>query len=212
VTGPTDTTTPPVIDDPNPGWRTNVSEWLGYYWQRLHEYEAATWPPPWGPSALAMAALAAFVLIVGGLLVPAVRGMAGFVLQGGEWARSTAAADIVLQPVQRYLHAHATGLPISAETLWWTWCFSGIALFIAASLSRSPAARLGWFLFGAASAAMVYSAAAVPTKPVAAGLTALWWTGLSAIALRPRPATPHIIVDVPSLNTRTTSRKVSASG
>jgi hypothetical protein len=150
--------------------------------------------------------LALLVLIVGGLLVPAVRGLAGFVVQGADWARGTAAADIVLQPVRRFLDAHAAGLPINEDTLWWTWCASGIALFVAATLTRSHASRLGWILYGAATTAMVYNAAAAPTQPVSAGITALWWTGLSVVALRRRSTTPRVIADIPQLATRPVGR------
>lgn len=205
MSSPADAATQSAIDDPDPGWGASLSEWMGYYWQRLHQHEAVTWPPPWGPAALVLAGMAGLVLIVGGLLVPAVRGIAGFVIQGAEWARSTAAADIVLQPVRRYLDAHAAGLPVNDDTMWWTWCAAGTALFIAGTLRRSPAARLGWILYGAASTAMVYDAAAAPTQPVAAGITALWWTGLSVLALRRRSPNPYIVAHIPQLNARSTN-------
>jgi hypothetical protein len=173
VTSPADAEQPPGIDDTDPGWRADLSEWSSYYWNRLHQHEAATWPPPWGPSALAIAGIAALVLIVGGI-----------VMRGAEWVSSTAAVDIVLQPVRRYLDAHAEGLPVNTDTLWWTWCVAGLLLFATSTISRSLAARLGWMLFGAASAAMVYNAAAAPAQPVAAGVTVIWWIVFSFAALR----------------------------
>lgn len=184
MTRPADAEQPPAIDDTDPSWRADLSEWSSYYWKRLHQHEAATWPPPWAPSALAIAGIAALVLIVGGILIPTVRGLAAFVMRGAEWVSTTAAADIVLQPVRRYLDAHAAGLPVNTDTLWWTWCAAGTLLFTTSTVSRSLAARLGWALFGAASAAMVYNAAAAPTQPVAAGVTVIWWIVLSFAALR----------------------------
>jgi hypothetical protein len=186
MTSSADAEKPPAIDDTDPNWLTDVNEWMSYHWKRLHQHEAATWPPPWGPSAVAIAGIAVLVLIVGGILVPLAKGIAGFVLQGAEWVRSTAAADIVLQPARRYLDAHAAGLPVDADTLWWTWCATGIVLFVASTLSQSLSARLGWAVFGVASTAMVYNAAAAPAQPVAAGVTVLWWIVLSTLALRRR--------------------------
>lgn len=113
-----------------------------------------------------------------------VRGLAAFVMGGAEWVSSTAAGDIVLQPVRRYLDTHAAGLPVDAGTLWWTWCAAGLLLFALSTVLRSPAARLGWVLFGAASTAMAYDAAVVPTRPVVAGATVIWWIAFSLAALR----------------------------
>ncbi|MFC4065059.1 hypothetical protein [Actinoplanes subglobosus] len=186
MTSPADSKQPTTIDDTDPGWLADLSEWMSYYWKRLHQHEAATWPPPWGPSALAIAGMAVLVLIVGGLLVPLVRGFAGFVINGAEWTRSTAAADIVLQPVRQYIDAHAAGLPITSDTLWWTWCAAGIVLCLTSTLTRSLAAQLGWVLYGAASVAMVYNASSNPARPVAAAVAALWWIGFSFLALRRR--------------------------
>jgi hypothetical protein len=77
------------------------------------------------------------------------------------------------QSIRRYLGIHAAGLPVNTDTLWWTWCAAGILLFPTSKISRPLAARLGRILFGAASAAMVYNAAAVPTQPVATGVTVI---------------------------------------
>ena len=195
MTSSADTPQPPAVDDTDTTWRDDLSEWADYYWKRLHQHEAATWPPPWGPSALAIAGIAALVLVVGGILVPTVRGLATFVMGGAEWVSSTAAADIVLQPVRRYLDSHATGLPVNADTLWWTWSATGLLLFVLSAFLRSTAARLGWVLFGAASTAMVYDAAAAPAQPVAAGVTVIWWVTLSFAALRRRRPTARSPVD-----------------
>jgi hypothetical protein len=195
VTSSADNPRPPAVDDTDTTWRDDLSEWAGYYWKRLHQHEAATWPPPWGPSALAIGGIAALVLVVGGILVPMVRGLASFVMGGAEWVSSTAAAGIVLQPVRRYLDGHGAGLPVDAGTLWWTWCATGLLLFVLSTLLRSPAARLGWVLFGAASTTMVYDAAAAPTQPVAAGVTVIWWVTLSFAALRRRLPTARSAVD-----------------
>ncbi|MEU8243364.1 hypothetical protein AB0C07_34350 [Actinoplanes missouriensis] len=124
-----------------------------------------------------------------------VRGLATFVMGGAEWVSSTAAADIVLQPIRRYLNSHAAGLPVDADTLWWTWFAIGLSLFVLSALLRSPAARLGWVLFGAASTAMVYDAAAAPAQPVAAGATVIWWVTLSFAALRRRRPTARSPAD-----------------
>lgn len=193
------TTDRSAVHDPNPGWVSNLLEWAQYYWQRVHRDHLATWPPPWGPSALAISALTVFLLIFGGILVPLIQGLPALFVGGAEWVSSTAGADIVLQPVRAYIEAHSAGLPVSADTLWWTWCFAGIYQFLLASIFRAVAARLGWLLFGAVTTAMVYSATAAPSQPVAAGITVLWWVALSLPALRRSWRKRRIIADVPGL-------------
>ncbi|WP_051800192.1 hypothetical protein [Catenuloplanes japonicus] len=88
---------------------------------------------------------------------------------------------------------------MTAETLWWTWCFAGISQFLLAVIFRAVAARIGWLIFGTATTAMVHSTTAAPSQPVAAGVTVLWWVALSLPALRRSWRKRRIIADAPGL-------------
>lgn len=92
-------------------------------------------------------------------------------------------STVVTTPVRDYLTAHAAGLPLSADALWWTWCWAGVALF-ALALTRSLGARIGWALYGAATTAAVAVTTPGPAATTAAALTALAWTALTIPAYR----------------------------
>ena len=124
----------PVIEDPNHGWYTMLDQWARYQWQRFSDHrDTDEWPPPWAPAALAIAALILLVLLIGGLIVPLVRAIAHGITAaadaGSEWLTHWTGARLVLDPIHRYLDTHAAGLPVTASTLWWTWCATGISLF-----------------------------------------------------------------------------------
>ena len=116
------------------------------------------------------------------------------------WASSSAAHPrVVLDPVRDYLSVHSAGLPVSAATLWWTWCAAGIGLFSFAFLWRAVAACLGWILYGAATVAMVWATTTGPARTTTAGIATLWWIVLSLFALR-RPWTQQrVTVYLPEL-------------
>jgi hypothetical protein len=143
------------------------------------------------------------VLLVAGLIVPLVRliahGIAAGLHAGADWATHWTGARLVLDPVHRYLDAHAAGLPVTSATLWWTWCAAGIGLFALAVLFRANAARLGWVLYGLASAAMAWAASPAPSRPIVAGVAGLWWTVLALFALRSSIRTRRVKAYLPEL-------------
>ena len=153
-----------------------------HLWDEARNTRGGNWPPPW----LVLAAAGIGVGVVLMLIVPVVRGLlvgSGDALAAlAGWTHDQAYAQVVLVPVRRYLQTHAEGLPIAAETLWWTWCATGIVL-LALCVLRVVAARIGWLLYGTATTAMVVSATPGGGRWVAAAVSALWWVALSIPAL-----------------------------
>ncbi|MEU0992341.1 hypothetical protein [Streptomyces sp. NPDC005953] len=85
---------------------------------------------------------------------------------------------VVDQPIRSYIAAHSASLPISASTVWQ---IVGLFGLVGGFFRSSSGARLTWTAWGAASIAMVYSAAPADGRTIA---TALAWTAASAFALR----------------------------
>jgi hypothetical protein len=90
---------------------------------------------------------------------------------------------VIDQPVRSYLAAHSASLAISASTVYTLWQLVGLFGLVGGFL-RSSGARLTWTAWGAASIAMVYSAAPADGRTVATGVAVLAWTVASAFALR----------------------------
>jgi hypothetical protein len=90
---------------------------------------------------------------------------------------------VVDQPVRSYIATHSAGLQISASTVYTLWQLTGLFGLIGGFL-RSSGARLTWTAWGAASIAMVWSAAPTSGRTIATALAALAWTAASALALR----------------------------
>ncbi|MDG4795204.1 hypothetical protein [Micromonospora sp. WMMD1082] len=182
---------PSPIEDTDASWPAMLNEWAADRWQRVHRTrDSADWPPAWlVPSAGIVGVLLVALLLVG-LILPLIRWLATLVTSmlgdGADWLRD-------------YLTTHAAGLPVTSETLWWTWCAAGIALFTLAFLARAVAARLGWILFGTATVAMVWAATPGPARTTAAGIAALWWITLSLLALRRPWSPPAVTVHLPEL-------------
>ncbi|MGC4808657.1 hypothetical protein [Micromonospora sp. DT233] len=203
----TDTTTPArpaPIEDTDASWPAMLNEWAGDLWRRLHRSRNSDdWPPGWLIPAVGVAGVLLVALLLFGLVLPLLR-WAGRLLvdtvDGGvDWLRDWNLTRIVLDPVRDYLTAHSAGLPVDAETLWWTWCAAGVSLFLLATFWRAVAARLGWVLFGAATAAMVWATTTGPARTTTAGIAVLWWIALSLFALR-RPWTQQrVTVYLPEL-------------
>ena len=87
----------------------------------------------------------------------------------------------ITDPVHTYLTAHATGLPVTAHTLWITWLVATIGL-LALATAGSRGARYGWCLHGATTTAMVYTATPTDARALAAGLTITLWALLAVAA------------------------------
>jgi hypothetical protein len=90
---------------------------------------------------------------------------------------------VVDQPVRTYIAAHTAGLQINASTVYTLWQVVGLVGLIGGAF-RSTGARLTWTAWGAASIAMVHSAAPAGGRTVATALAVLAWTAASALALR----------------------------
>jgi hypothetical protein len=90
---------------------------------------------------------------------------------------------VVDQPVRTYIAAHCAGLQISASTVYTLWQVVGLAGLIGGAF-RSTGARLTWIAWGAASIAMVHSAAPAGGRTIATALAVLAWTAASTLALR----------------------------
>ncbi len=200
------TTTAAPIEDTDARWPVMLQDWARHLWQRAHRGEhLEDWPPPWALPALSVAGLAVLVAVIAGLIVPLVAAIGRFLTaafdDGADWVRDWSIARVVLDPVRTWLDTHQAGLPVDADTLWWTWSATGIALFALGWLFTANAARIGWILFGAATTAMVYTATTGPARPTAAAITILWWLLLSLAALRRRRDTGRIEAWLPQLPT-----------
>jgi hypothetical protein len=90
---------------------------------------------------------------------------------------------VVDQPVRTYIAAHCAGLQIGASTVYTLWQVVGLFGLVGGAF-RSTGARLTWTAWGAASIAMVHSAAPAGGRTIATGLAVLAWTAASALALR----------------------------
>ncbi|MFI7075540.1 hypothetical protein [Micromonospora sediminicola] len=184
---------PETTGEPAPGPREVLLAISRYLWERARDTRGSNWPPLW----LVLAVAGAGVGVVLMLIVPVVRGLLFAVgdsiaaLSG--WAHEQAYAQVVLAPVRRYLDAHTDGLPIAAETLWWTWCATGIVL-LAASVLRVVAARIGWILYAVATTAMVVSATPGAGRWTAAAISALWWVLLSIPAFGRRRSSAVLVL------------------
>ena len=93
------------------------------------------------------------------------------------------------RPVHAYLDQHSAGLPMTPQSLFGLWELAAIVLLVLGFLG-STVARLGWLLYGFATAWMVWTATAGPARPVATAVAvALWGAGsfvvLHGLSLRP---------------------------
>jgi hypothetical protein len=99
----------------------------------------------------------------------------GSLLSGAKLSRVT------LDPVRSYLTNHSADLPLSPDDLWAAWKVSGVVLFVSA-LMGFTGGRIGWALFGALTAPMIWTETARPAAWVATGIGVTWWSVLSIIA------------------------------
>lgn len=163
---------------------------------RCGEWLATRHVPLWlealGTVLAALAIMAAFIGIVVGLvwlikivltaLVHALIILPARTLWS--WLAHWPVAAVITQPVHTYLVGHAAGLPASPSLLGQVWGWSALGLLTAAWLFRSWGARLGWVVFGAATAAMVWLGSPEPGRWIAVVLTALAWSMLSTLAFK----------------------------
>lgn len=102
---------------------------------------------------------------------------------------------VIDQPVRTYIAVHSAPLQVSASTIYTLWQLVGLFGLIG-GFFRSSGARLTWTAWGAASIAMVYSAASVGGRTIATGLAVLAWTAASTVALRGLSLRPVVFTHV----------------
>ncbi|WP_069772198.1 hypothetical protein [Streptomyces sp. LUP30] len=90
---------------------------------------------------------------------------------------------VIDQPIRSYIAAHSPSLAISGSTVYTVWQLAGLFGLIG-GFAGNTGARFTWTAWGAASIAMVWSAAPADGRTIATGLAALAWTASSVLALR----------------------------
>jgi len=121
-----------------------------------------------------------FGVMLSAVTAGAAHGLGAVLEQVADWHL----AKIVITPVHAYITAHAAGLAAGAEAIFSAWTLSGVGLWLACWLARSWGARLAWVLYGAATAAMVYSASPATGRMLATGVAIVYWALLSVFAFR----------------------------
>ncbi|MGW2545669.1 hypothetical protein ACWC5I_33530 [Kitasatospora sp. NPDC001574] len=170
------------------------------------------------PSIAATTVLGLSALLV---LIVLVLAVGPHLLHAVQWITEPAHSTIpagrlwhtVNDPIYHYLTVHSAGLPAGPRTLFTFWGLAGAVILIRALRQGADATvgvQLGALVFGTLSVAMVWDGTADPGKPVAAGLAALAWGVLAALALTgswihttvineppaPAPAAPAPVVPV----------------
>jgi hypothetical protein len=130
-------------------------------------------------AAVAVAVAVVLALVVLSLIVDAVTWVGSATGGSAWWA---AVRRVGVDPLGRWVAQHHGDLPWSASSLTAAWWLLGGVLFLA-SLVEITAARVGWVLFGAGTAAAVYAGTAAPAQPVAAATVGAAWLVLSLLAL-----------------------------
>ncbi|GLF98046.1 hypothetical protein [Streptomyces yaizuensis] len=90
---------------------------------------------------------------------------------------------VLTEPVRTYLDGQAAALPISGETAYRAWQFSGCAAFLLAACRRGSG-RAIWGLWGAASVAMVWMGTPETGRAAAAGIAVFAWSAAATVAWR----------------------------
>ncbi|GAA1233918.1 hypothetical protein GCM10009665_25250 [Kitasatospora nipponensis] len=98
-------------------------------------------------------------------------------------------------PIHAYLAQHNTGLAAGPRTLYTAWALAGAVILIRAlRQGATVGVQLGAAVFGALTVGMVWSGTNTQARPVAAGLAALAWAVLAALALTGSWITTHLTV------------------
>lgn len=182
-------------------WATGMSHrlWRAVTLPQDPHAEPPGWLNPAVGVLLGISALAAvFLLIIPGVAA-IVSGVRDWLAGGADWLRTSDLAGVVLDPVRAYLSGHNQLRPeISDDTLWWSWGAFGVASFALSCLFRNVGARIGWALWGAATAAMVWiEHPAAAGRPVAAGFAVAWWCAFTVLAYRRRWSPPRVVSLLP---------------
>lgn len=102
----------------------------------------------------------------------------------------------VVAPVRRYLEVHTAELAVGEELAFALWELSGSVSFLVSWWFMSTGARITWTAWGVSTVLMVFEASPPSGRGVAAALTALAWSALSAFALRGLSLRPHACIHV----------------
>jgi uncharacterized membrane protein YedE/YeeE len=143
--------------------------------------------------------LALGALVLFGIVIPVVSGIAHAVKGGTEhafsWAVGWDLPRVITNPVRHYLDTHTAGLPASPDLLWSAWAITGAVLLVLA-IGNSAGARIGWLLYGLATAGMVWAGTAATGRATAAGVTVIAWALCSVLALHGlgRRSSPSVVV------------------
>lgn len=185
--------TPTRPPKPAPSWLSRLDTAAQRLWRR----HILGPPPPegvnWLPIFIAAAALTAFVLF---MLAQLLDFLAHLLRPGVEGWGNADPAGMVTDPVHAFITEHTIGVGVDAATVFWTWAAAGVVFFLL-SLAGSVGARIGWTLHGAATALMVFVGTADTGRPIATGLTVIFWAVLSMPAFR--RTTSYANVDVPDV-------------
>ncbi|AXE27906.1 hypothetical protein C0216_30845 (plasmid) [Streptomyces globosus] len=158
-------------------------------WEDLRQAPALGWHgmANWLKAVLGLAGISFVILLLDGA-TDALAAMLHSLLTAAPRVQvgtdtSTGVFAVIDQPIRTYIAAHSASLSISASTVYTVWQLVGLFGLIG-GFARSSGARITWTAWGAASIAMVYSAAPADGRTVATGLAVLAWTAASALALR----------------------------
>jgi hypothetical protein len=178
---------PPAQPGGKPGWpRWTVTAlaWLTKTTTNIRRFVATD---PAGAANLAGTTLGVTLTIL--LLLSALAKVMRWLVDGNpaqDIATALPALRIATDPIGHWLAAHTAGLPITTHAAAWTWGVTGFLLFYSATY-RHFGAQLLWPAYGAATAAMAwFGTDTTAHRPVAVGLIAIVWSGLSLLALRAR--------------------------
>ncbi|MEU0218517.1 hypothetical protein ABZ281_26920 [Streptomyces sp. NPDC006265] len=157
-------------------------------WEDLRQAPQLGWHgmANWVKAALALAGICAVIILLNGatdVLADALHRLLTAVprVQVGADTSSGVLA-VIDQPIRSYIAAHSTSLAISGSTVYTVWQLAGLFGLIG-GFSGNTGARFTWTAWGAASIAMVWSAAPADGRTIATGLAALAWTASSVLAL-----------------------------
>jgi hypothetical protein len=90
---------------------------------------------------------------------------------------------VVENPIRSYIAQNTVGLTVSGSAVYAFWQMTGLFGLIGGFIG-STGARITWTVWGASSAAAVWSAAPADGRTVATGIAVLAWTVASTLALR----------------------------
>ncbi|MGW6463675.1 hypothetical protein [Streptomyces rubiginosohelvolus] len=168
-------------------------------WEDLRQAPELGWHSManWVKAAIGLAGISLVILLLDGatdVLADSIRSLLTAIphVQVGA-DTSTGVFAVVDQPIRTYIAAHSAALPISASTVYTVWQVVGL-FGLVGGFVRSSGARITWTAWGAASIAMVHSAAPADGRAIATGLAVLAWTVASALALRGLTLRPSVFI------------------